>query len=71
MVEREGFAKAVVEKGTGMILGFHIIGPHAAMLIQEIVNAVINKSGVKSISGCMHIFPALSGLITETMNNLK
>jgi mycothione reductase len=71
MVEREGFAKAVVEKGTGMILGFHIIGPHAAMLIQEIVNAVINKSGIKSISGCMHIFPALSGLITETMNNLK
>jgi mycothione reductase len=71
MVEREGFAKAVVEKGTGMILGFHIIGPHAAILIQEIVNAVINKSGVKSISGCMHIFPALSGLITETMNNLK
>lgn len=71
MVEREGFAKAIVEKSTGRILGFHIIGPHAAMLIQEIVNAVLNKSEVKSIIGCMHIFPALSGLIPETLNNLE
>jgi dihydrolipoamide dehydrogenase len=71
MMEREGFAKAVVEKGTGKILGFHIIGPHAAMLIQEVVNAMINKAGVKSITGCMHIFPALSNIIPETLSNLE
>jgi mycothione reductase len=71
MMEREGFAKAVVEKGTGRILGFHIIGPHAAMLIQEVVNAMINKAGVKSITGCMHIFPALSNIIPETLGNLE
>ena len=71
MVEREGFAKAIVEKGTGRILGFHIAGPHAAILIQEVVNAMINNSGVKSITGCMHIFPALSNLVPETFSNLK
>jgi dihydrolipoamide dehydrogenase len=71
MVEHEGFAKAIVEKGTGRILGFHIIGPHAAMLIQEVVNAMINKAGVKSITGCMHIFPALSNIIPETFGNLE
>lgn len=71
MVEREGFAKAIVEKDTQRILGFHIIGPHAAILIQEAVNAVINKANVESITGCMHIFPALSGLITETLSNLE
>ena len=71
MMEQEGFAKAVVEKNSGRVLGFHIIGPHAAMLIQEVVNAVINKSDVKSITGCMHIFPALSNLITETLGNLE
>jgi mycothione reductase len=71
MVEREGFAKAIVEKGTQRILGFHIVGPHAAILIQEAVNAVINKADVESITGCMHIFPALSGLITETLGNLE
>ncbi len=71
MVEREGFAKAIVEKGTQRILGFHIVGPHAAILIQEAVNAVANKASVESIAGSMHIFPALSGLITETLSNLK
>jgi dihydrolipoamide dehydrogenase len=71
MLESEGFAKAIVEKGTGRILGFHIIGPHAAMLIQEVVNAVINKGSAKSVTGCMHIFPALSNIVPEAFNNLE
>jgi mycothione reductase len=71
MWEREGFAKAIVEKGTGRILGFHIIGPQAAMLIQEVVNAMLNKTTVKSITGCMHIFPALSNIIPEAFSNLE
>jgi len=71
MNEQEGFAKAIVEKGTGRILGFHVIGPQAALLIQEVVNAVINQNDVKSIMDCMHIFPALSNLIPETMDNLE
>ncbi len=71
MVEREGFAKAIVEKSTERILGFHIVGPHAAILIQEVVNAVANKAHVRSVTESMHIFPALSGLITETLSNLE
>ena len=71
MVKHEGFAKAIVEKGTQRILGFYIIGPHAAILIQEVVNAVANKANVKSITECMHIFPALSGLITEALGNFE
>jgi len=70
MGESRGFAKAVVEKGTGRILGFHIIGPHAAMLIQEVVNAVILGGDIKSVTGCMHIFPALSNLIPEAFDSL-
>ena len=71
MDEQEGFAKAIVEKGTERILGFHIIGPQAALLIQEVVNTVINRQKVKSITDCMHIFPALSNLIPETLGNLE
>lgn len=71
MLERNGFAKAVVEQGSGRILGFHIIGPHAAILIQEVVNAVLNHTDVWSITGSMHIFPALSNLVTETLGNLE
>jgi mycothione reductase len=71
MMETEGFAKAIVAKDTGRILGFHIIGPHAAILLQEVANAVINKHDVGSVAGCMHIFPALSGLIPEALKNLQ
>ncbi len=71
MLERSGFAKAVVEKASGRILGFHIIGPHAAILIQEVINAVLNRTDVRSITGSMHIFPALSNLVTETLGNVK
>jgi dihydrolipoamide dehydrogenase len=69
MAEREGFAKAIVEKGSQRILGFHIIGPHASVLIQEVVNAVAKGGTVESVTGSMHIFPALSGLIPEALAN--
>ncbi len=69
MMEREGFAKAIVEKGTERILGFHIIGPLASVLIQEVVNTVAEKGTVKSITERMHIFPALSEIVPETLRN--
>ncbi len=71
MMESESFAKAIVEKRTEKILGFHIIGPDAAILIQEVVNAVARGGDVKSITDNMHIFPALSEIIPETLNNLE
>ncbi len=32
MAEEDSFAKAIVEKSSGKILGFHIIGPYAPIL---------------------------------------
>ena len=71
MMETESFAKAIVEKKTEKILGFHIVGPEAAILIQEVVNAVARGGDVKSITDNMHIFPALSEIVSETLNNLE
>jgi mycothione reductase len=71
IMEKEGFAKAVVERDSGKVLGFHIIGPGASILIQEVVNAMVNGQDAKSITGTMHIFPALSELITEVLGNLE
>ncbi|HVO68209.1 MAG TPA: dihydrolipoyl dehydrogenase [Syntrophales bacterium] len=71
MMEKESFAKAIVEKKTEKILGFHIIGPEAAILIQEVANAMARGGDVKSITDNMHIFPALSEIIPETLNNLE
>ncbi len=71
MMESESFAKAIVEKKTEKILGFHIIGPEAAILIQEVVNAMARGGDVKSITDNMHIFPALSEIVPETFSNLE
>lgn len=66
----EGFAKAVIEKTSGRILGFHIIGPDAAILIQEVVNAFSRKETYQSVMDPMHIFPSLCDLITEALGKV-
>jgi len=70
MMEKEGFAKAVVEKDSGRILGFHIIGPYAPILIQEVINAMTSGGHTEEIDQGIHIHPALSELIPTTLNSL-
>src|SRR4030042_524758 len=38
MMEQQGFAKVILDRQNGRILGFHIIGPYASILIQEVIN---------------------------------
>ena len=70
MMEEEGFAKAIVEKDSRRILGFHIIGPYAPVLIQEVVNAMTSGGQIDEINEGIHIHPALSELIQTTVNSL-
>jgi len=67
----EGFAKAIVERSNGRILGFHIIGPDAPILIQEVVNAMMSGNDMTALGESIHIFPALSEIITNTFENLE
>jgi len=71
MMEENGFAKAVVEADTGKILGFHIIGPYAPILIQEVINVMASGGGIDQIQRGMHIHPAITELIPVVLNNLK
>jgi dihydrolipoamide dehydrogenase len=71
MMEKEGFAKAIVDKGSSRILGFHIIGPHAPELIQEVVNAMTSGGGIEELGQGIHIHPALSELVQYTLNSLE
>jgi len=71
MMETEGLAKAIVEKETGKILGFHIIGPYAPVLIQEVVNAMTSGGHAGEIDQSLHIHPALTELIPMVLNNLE
>jgi mycothione reductase len=71
MMEMEGLAKAIVEKETEKILGFHIIGPYAPVLIQEVVNAMASGGQTGEIAQSLHIHPALSELIPTTLGSLE
>jgi mycothione reductase len=71
MMEENGFAKAVLEAGTGKILGFHIIGPYAPILIQEVINAMASGGGIDQIQTSMHIHPAITELIPALLSSLK
>ncbi len=71
MMEENGFAKAIVEADTSKILGFHIIGPYAPELIQEVTNAMASGGGIEEIHAGMHIHPALPELILATLGNLE
>lgn len=71
MVEQNGFTKAIVNKENGKILGFHIIGPFAPILIQEVVNAMALGGEIGYIGQGIHIHPALPELILKTFGNLK
>jgi len=71
MAETRGFVKVVVEQKTGKILGGHVIGPYASMLIQEIINAMVTGDGtfVPIIRG-MHIHPSMSEVVQNAFGNL-
>jgi dihydrolipoamide dehydrogenase len=63
--ETEGLAKVVYRQDTGEILGVHIIGLHAADLIQEAANAIAQNQSVEALATCVHTHPTLSEVLDE------
>jgi len=65
------FVKVIVESSTYKILGAHIIGPYASILIQEIVNLMYSDDGtIAPVYRGMHIHPALSEVVERAFYNL-
>lgn len=62
--DRDGFVKMLIDKASGKILGCHIIGTEASILIHEVL--VTMKSGggkIDSINNTIHIHPSLSEVV--------
>lgn len=71
MGDPEEFVKIIVDQ-TGKILGAHIIGPLASILIQEIIDVMISESkNFLPIIRGMHIHPAMSEVVQRAFGNLS
>ncbi len=67
-----GFLKLIVERETQKILGAHIIGAHASVLIQEIINIMNCGDGtILPLYQAMHIHPALSEVVSYALGNFQ
>ncbi|MFP3985545.1 MAG: dihydrolipoyl dehydrogenase [Candidatus Bathyarchaeia archaeon] len=67
-----GFVKVVIEQETGKILGSHIIGPFAPILIQEIINVMnFENNTFTNIIRPMHIHPAMPEVVQRAFGSLR
>ncbi len=72
MGEEDGFVKVIVERGTGRILGAHIIGPHAAILVQQLVYIMnTEEQDYLPLARAQTIHPALSEVVVGAFGNLR
>jgi mycothione reductase len=69
---KDCFVKVIVKADDLEIIGAHIIGPYASVLIQEIVDIVYtqHERTVKPILNAMHIHPALSEVVQGSVSSL-
>ena len=68
---KDYFVKVLVERRGHAILGAHIVGPEASVLIQEIINLMYTKDrSVDPVREGMHIHPALSEVVERACLNL-
>ena len=64
--EKEGFVKLLVSKENRKILGCHIIGSQASILIHEVLVAIKSGDGtIDNIAKTVHVHPALSEVIVR------
>ncbi|EED87037.1 hypothetical protein THAPSDRAFT_24399 [Thalassiosira pseudonana CCMP1335] len=64
-LEGNGIAKVLYNKETGKVVAVHIIGIHAADLIQECANAVAAGTTVQELSMMVHTHPTLCEVLDE------
>ena len=71
MDAKDYFIKVIVEPGTLKILGAHIIGPYASVLIHEIIPLMYTlEQNARPLIDSMHIHPALSEVVDRAFRSL-
>jgi dihydrolipoamide dehydrogenase len=69
--DNDGFVKFLVDKNNRKILGCHIIGTDASILIHEVLVAMRTGDGtIDSITKTIHIHPALSEVVVRAAEEI-
>ena len=68
--DRDGFVKVLAHPHSGGILGCHIIGSEASILIQEVVNAMRLKLTTYAITQSIYVHPALPEVVQRAFGAL-
>ena len=71
LAEKNGFVKLIVDKKTKRILGCHILGPHASVLLHEVLMAMkCGKDGLKLLRNVVHVHPALNEVVQRAASDV-
>ncbi|GAA3226136.1 mycothione reductase [Pseudonocardia petroleophila] len=71
MEDTTGFCKIIAERGTGRILGAHVMGPQASTVIQPLVQAMAFGLGAREMAeGQYWIHPALPEVVENALLGL-
>ena len=72
MLAKDYFVKVIIQKETKKILGAHIIGSQASVLIQEIINLMYTEDQrFHPLTEAMHIHPALPEVVARAFSSLR
>ena len=62
--------KVLADPETGQILGCHIIGSEASILIQEVANAMRLRLSANAITQSIYVHPALPEVVQRAFGGL-
>lgn len=62
--ETDGFVKMLVDEN-GILVGCHIIGPHASDLIHEVTSVMYTKMTINEYKNIIHAHPTISEVVGE------
>ena len=72
MEDDTGFCKVLAERGTGRLLGAHILGPDASIVIQPLIQAMsFGLTATEMATGQYWIHPALPELVENALLGLR
>ncbi|MDO4254858.1 MAG: mycothione reductase [Kocuria sp.] len=72
MDDRSGICKLIADRGSGQLLGAHLIGPHSSILIQPLIQAMSYGLDARRMArGQYWIHPALTEVVENALLGLE